>query len=56
MLIGKQDQTVPPALAEAAQARLPQARMQIQAGLGHLAHEQDPQGTAQQILAWCTEK
>jgi len=56
MLIGAQDQTVPPALAEAAHARLPQARMQVQTGLGHLAHEQDPQGTAQQILAWCTEK
>ncbi len=56
MLIGGQDQTVPPALAQAAAERLPQARTQIQAGLGHLAHEQDPVGTVRQILQWCAEK
>ena len=54
MHIGAQDLTVPPALAVQACQRLPQARQQLQPGLGHLAHEQDPIGTAQQILKWCT--
>jgi magnesium chelatase accessory protein len=54
MLVGAEDQTVPPALADQACQLLPQAQQLRQAGLGHLAHEQDPQGTAAQILHWCT--
>ncbi|MFN8955496.1 MAG: alpha/beta fold hydrolase, partial [Burkholderiales bacterium] len=50
MLIGAQDQTVPPALADQAVLRLPHAQQHRQAGLGHLAHEQDPVGTSQYIL------
>jgi len=53
MLIGAQDQTVPPALADAACASLPQARQHLQPGLGHLAHEEDPVGSAQDILQAC---
>jgi magnesium chelatase accessory protein len=53
MHIGAQDLTVPPALADEACQRLAQARMHIQAGLGHLAHEQDPAGTAQYLLRCC---
>jgi magnesium chelatase accessory protein len=53
MLIGAQDQTVPPALADEACQRLPQARQHLQSGLGHLAHEQDPLGTAHDILRCC---
>ena len=53
MAIGEQDQTVPPALADEACRLLPQARQWRQAGLGHLAHEEDPVGTARQILRWC---
>ena len=53
MAIGEQDRTVPPALAEAARRHLPQARLWVQPGLGHLAHEEDPEATARQILAWC---
>jgi magnesium chelatase accessory protein len=53
MHIGAQDLTVPPALAEAACARLPQAQRHLQAGAGHLAHEQDPVGTAHYILRCC---
>jgi magnesium chelatase accessory protein len=53
MHIGAQDQTVPPALADQACRLLPQAQQHVQAGLGHLAHEQDPQGTAQYILRCC---
>lgn len=53
MAIGAQDQTVPPALADEACRLLPQAVQWRQAGLGHLAHEEDPAGTARQILHWC---
>ena len=50
MHIGAQDQTVPPSLAHEACKRLPQAQIHTEMGLGHLAHEQDPTGTAQFIL------
>ncbi len=53
MAIGAQDQTVPPSLAEQACRLLPNAQLWRQPGLGHLAHEQDPVGTAAQILHWC---
>ncbi len=53
MAIGSHDQTVPPALAQEACLRLPQAQKTMQEGLGHLAHEQDPLGTVQHILRWC---
>lgn len=52
MAIGAHDQTVPPALADEACRLLPQAQQCRQPGLGHLAHEQDPAGTAQLILRW----
>ena len=54
MAIGSLDQTVPPSLAEAACQCMPQAERVIQQGLGHLAHEQDPTGTAQLIVRWGT--
>ena len=53
LAIGETDLTVPPALADEACRRLPQAQKWLQQGLGHLAHEQDPLGTARQILRWC---
>jgi magnesium chelatase accessory protein len=53
MHIGAQDLTVPPALANEACQRLPRAQIHTEPGLGHLAHEQDPMGTVQQILKWC---
>lgn len=53
MAVGTHDQTVPPAMAREACLRMPQAQCVMQQGLGHLAHEQDPQGTVQQILRWC---
>ena len=55
MAIGSQDQTVPPALAHEARRLLPQAALVKQSGLGHLAHEQDPQGTAEHIVRWCVD-
>jgi magnesium chelatase accessory protein len=48
------DQTVPPSLADAACLCMPQAQKIMQKNLGHLAHEQDPIGTAQLIVRWCT--
>lgn len=53
MDIGAGDQAVPPQLADEACQRMPQARVRSREGLGHLAHEEDPQGTVQQILQWC---
>jgi magnesium chelatase accessory protein len=51
--VGSKDQTVSPAMAQEACLRMPQAQCAMQQGLGHLAHEQDPQSTVQQILRWC---
>jgi magnesium chelatase accessory protein len=53
ILIGTQDQTVPPSMAHEACTLMPQARLYEQQGLGHLAHEEDPAGTAQTILKIC---
>ena len=56
LAIGTQDHMVPPAMAHEVCRLVPQAELTLQMGLGHLAHEQDPEGTARQILAWCTEQ
>jgi magnesium chelatase accessory protein len=53
ILVGTQDQTVPPAMAREACKLMPQARLIEQPGLGHLAHEEDPAGTAQLVLKIC---
>ena len=52
MAIAGNDQTVPPSLADDACQRMPHAQKIIQNELGHLAHEQDPVGTAQWIARW----
>ena len=53
ILVGMQDQTVPPSMAHEACKLMPQARVFEQHGLGHLAHEEDPAGTAHLILTHC---
>jgi magnesium chelatase accessory protein len=53
ILVGTQDQTVPPSMAHEACTLMPQARLYEQQGLGHLAHEEDPVGTSQMILKIC---
>jgi magnesium chelatase accessory protein len=53
ILVGTQDQTVPPSMAHEACTLMPQARLYEQQGLGHLAHEEDPAGTTQTILKIC---
>jgi magnesium chelatase accessory protein len=50
--IGAQDQTVPPQQSSEALARIPQAQRMLVPGLGHLAHEEEPAGTAAQLLTW----
>ncbi len=46
MIVGDRDRAVPPADAVRVQALLPHATIDTQPGLGHLAHEEDPAGTA----------
>jgi magnesium chelatase accessory protein len=43
LLVGGQDGTVPPAQAQRVRLKLPTTRVQLLAGLGHLAHEEAPQ-------------
>lgn len=42
LVVGGADRTIPPAQAERVRARLPAARIVTLAGLGHLAHEEQP--------------
>lgn len=46
LLVGSADRTIPPAQAVKIRARLPSARIVTLPGLGHLAHEEQPAGTA----------
>lgn len=43
LLVGERDRTVPPSDAERVRVLLPAATVQRLQGLGHLAHEEDPQ-------------
>ncbi len=54
-LLGENDKTVPPAGAEAAAAKLPDARCERLAGLGHLAHEEAPDLAAARIADFMAE-
>ena len=53
--IGAQDRTVAPELSEQALTLMPQARRVVAPELGHLAHEEDPVGTALQLQAWLSQ-
>jgi magnesium chelatase accessory protein len=55
ILVGSADKTVPPQLAQEACRLMPHAKLRIQQQLGHLAHEEDPQGTAALILKDCSQ-
>ena len=50
LIVGNADKAVPPIVSKDAAKRLPNARLTEMAGLGHLAHEEDPEGIAQRIL------
>jgi magnesium chelatase accessory protein len=56
LLHGSQDPAIPPDWARDAQGWLANARLDLRAGLGHLAHEEDPDGTAARITAFLTAK
>jgi magnesium chelatase accessory protein len=56
ILVGSKDQTVPPSMALEACKLMPQAKLIEQPSLGHLAHEEDPAGTAQLLLKFCESR
>ncbi|MGQ0455681.1 MAG: alpha/beta fold hydrolase BchO [Hyphomicrobium sp.] len=51
LVVGTNDQAVPPADAEFTQRILPNARIETIAAVGHLAHEERPETVAEIILA-----
>lgn len=51
LLVGAQDHTVPPSQAQRVRLKLPTTRVQLLAGLGHLAHEEAPQRVADALQA-----
>jgi magnesium chelatase accessory protein len=53
MLVAENDLTVPPRQALLVRQRLPNAQIHYLPGLGHLAHEEAPQGVSGKILAIC---
>ncbi|MGR3434353.1 MAG: alpha/beta fold hydrolase BchO [Shimia sp.] len=55
LLTGAQDMTVPPGTSARVAARIPGARHVDLPGLGHLAHEEDPEGVAQAITEMLAE-
>ena len=52
MCIGSNDQTVSPSQAHQTALLLPHAQTHFFEGLGHLAHEEDPQQTCEVMLPW----
>ena len=53
IVVGANDQTLPPALAQDACRLMPQAKLHLQPELGHLAHEEDPLATAALMVKLC---
>ena len=53
ILVGLEDGTVPPSMADEACRIMLQARLHKQPNLGHLAHEEDPHGTAALLFNAC---
>ncbi len=51
LLVAEGDRTIPPADAERVRARLPQTQLHRVPRLGHLAHEEDPEGVAAWLLS-----
>jgi magnesium chelatase accessory protein len=55
LLAARGDKAVAPAAAEKACARLPDARVEFLAGVGHLAHEEKPEEVADRIFELAAE-
>lgn len=53
LIVGDNDRTVPPSQAIAVQTRVPGTTLKRLAGLGHLAHEEEPAKVAREILGIC---
>lgn len=56
LITGENDRAVPPDISNRAAARLPDARHQTLAGLGHLAHEESPAAILELIRLFCAER
>lgn len=54
LIVGENDQAVPPITSESAAAKLPHAKVMRIEGLGHLAHEEAPQKIAPLIKRFMT--
>lgn len=52
LITGANDRAVPPAVSERAAQVLPHVELQCLEGLGHLAHEEDPEAVCDLILGW----
>ncbi len=52
LITAEKDGAVPPSVSERAVVRLPHAEWQSLEGLGHLAHEEEPEKLCQIILDW----
>jgi magnesium chelatase accessory protein len=50
LVVGANDRAVPPGQARRVQAMVPNARLVTLAGLGHLAHEEQPDAAARVVL------
>lgn len=51
LLVGDRDRAIPPSTSETIRRRVPGAEMETLAGLGHLAHEEDPGRVARRIVS-----
>lgn len=49
LIVGSNDQTIPPEVSEEVSRIIPNAKLVMIKGLGHLAHEEDPEAVAQAI-------
>ena len=56
LIAGEKDRTVPPQIASQMAHTLPNGEFQILAGLGHLAHEEDPEQILDIITAFTIKK
>ena len=54
LLVAERDKTLPPEHSQRVAALLPHASLETLAGLGHLAHEEDPQQVYGRIRPWVT--
>jgi putative magnesium chelatase accessory protein len=56
LIVGGADRTVPPWQAGRVASRVPGTKVDVMTGLGHLAHEEEPERVAATIVAHATER